>query len=237
MMSTVTRKDLSMSAQKVIFLSLTLIVFVTIFTACAVASTSTTGGQSAGETGGSSSLPLASQLLLGTFKLEGSADAVDATTAIALIPLWQIEKELSTNSAAAQVEKDTVTELIQSTMTPKQLQAITAMKLTQNDLQTFLDQFGQTGKTTTTSASNMTSSSTAGGPPGVGPDGGAGPGGDMLSASGTGASTTTNAQQLATSQAVRAQSGTSTSLTSSLLDAIISLLQKRAGMLETPSAA
>ena len=56
------------------------------------------------------------------------------TQAAALVPLWQAYAQLTSSNTAAQAEIDAVVSQIQSTMTPQQVQAITAMKLTRQDL-------------------------------------------------------------------------------------------------------
>ncbi len=89
-------------------------------------------------------LPLAEQLLVGTFKLEGTPNAVDAKTAAALIPLWQAYAQLTTSNTAAQAEIDAVVSQIQTTMTTQQVQAITAMKLTRQDIFSTMTSLGLT---------------------------------------------------------------------------------------------
>jgi len=117
----------------------TLILFTLILTACGASSaqaanpTRNTNGNN-GSSGNTTPLPLAMEMLVGTFKLEGTANAVTADEAAKLLPLWQVYKDLSSSSSAAQQEIDGLAGQIQSTMTPEQVQAITDMKLTRRDI-------------------------------------------------------------------------------------------------------
>jgi hypothetical protein len=83
-------------------------------------------------------LPAASQLILGTFKLEGTDHAVTAEQAAQLLPLWQVYRELSTSDTAAQAEVEALVEQVQETMTSSQMKAINTMGLTQNDIATVM---------------------------------------------------------------------------------------------------
>ena len=89
-------------------------------------------------------LPLAESLLIGTLKLQGTGNAVNATQAAALVPLWQAYAQLTSSNTAAQAEIDAVVSQIQTTMTPAQVQAITAMKLTRQDMLTEMSSLGLT---------------------------------------------------------------------------------------------
>jgi hypothetical protein len=77
-------------------------------------------------------LPASSQLALGTIELEGTGNAVTPEQAAVLLPLWQalqsgeLQGSAETNAVLAQIER---------AMTPGQLQAIAAMKLTWEDMQ------------------------------------------------------------------------------------------------------
>ena len=82
-----------------------------------------------------------SQLLIGTFRLEGTANAVTAQQAAQLTPLWQMLKALSAG-AASQAEVDAVLGQIQRAMTPDQLQAIQAMRLTGDDNRALMESLG-----------------------------------------------------------------------------------------------
>lgn len=84
-----------------------------------------------------------SQLLIGTFRLEGTANAVTAQQAAQLVSLWQMLKALSAG-AASQAEVDAVLGQIQRAMTADQLQAIQVMRLTGDDNQALMQSLGIT---------------------------------------------------------------------------------------------
>jgi len=188
--------------------------------ACGGANTTGTAvsdGTSSGNTSGE--LSLSTQLLIGTLKLEGTDLAVDAQQASELLPLWQAYNELMTSDTAAQAEIDAVVTQIQETINPQQLQAITDMKLTQQDEFSLMQELGLV--TNRPNASGTPQASFGQGNPGEGfvpgaggvPDGGQG----------------FDPQQMATAQASRGQSsGTSERIPTPLLNALIALLQKRA---------
>jgi hypothetical protein len=76
-------------------------------------------------------LNAASQLMLGTLRLEGAENAVTPEQAKTLLVLWQA---LSGRVLKSDAERNAVLAYIETQMTPAQLQAIAAMRLTQNDL-------------------------------------------------------------------------------------------------------
>ena len=255
---------------KKILFSLTLVslAIVLALVACAgkVATTSPTpagASSGSGSTGGSFSgtpvpgggggggttqpLPLIGQLLVGTFKLEGTSNAVDANEAASLIPLWQAYAQLTSSNTAAQAEIDAVVSQIQTTMTPQQTQAIAALKLTRRDEFTVMSTLGLAsfGANGTPGFRGTPRSGGTGGGGGFGGGGfgggggggfgggGGGFGGGAGGAGGTGgASATRSPSQIATLQALRAQSANR--IPTPLMNALISLLQKKAG-LSTPT--
>ena len=111
---------------------ITILLFTLILTACGASNSTAT--DSNGNFGTAAPLPLAMELVVGTFKLEGTDNAVTADQAAKLLPLWQVYKDLSASSSAAQEEVDALAEQIQETMTPQQVQAITDMKLTRREI-------------------------------------------------------------------------------------------------------
>jgi hypothetical protein len=174
-------------------------------------------------------LSVASQLLVGIYRLEDTANAVDADTAAALIPLWQVYRELMTNSVAASAEIDSVTDQIQSTLTPAQINAIQAMSLSQQDLATLINQSGLASQPSTAgnaAAQGDGATANAGSPGAGGPTGMAEISGD----SNLGSSSGTSSQKSVATQRLSVLSKNATSLSTDLLDALISFLQKRAGI-------
>jgi len=185
----------------------------------------------------SAELPLASKLVIGSFKLEGTDNAITAEEATELLPLWQVYTQLSTSDTAAQEEITALTEQIQETMTADQMKAIDAMNLTTQDIFTTMQeqgiQFG--GRQQTSQGNNQSNGDNfqrpggGGGngeffvrPEGGGPGGGGFNGGQNLSPS-----------QIATAQARRAENGGGgfrlNGTPAPLIEALVKLLQEKAG--------
>ncbi len=193
-------------------------------------------GQTASGQGQGNNHPISPQLQLavGTFKLEGTPQAVNATEAAQLIPLWQLYGQLETSSSSAPQEVTAAFDQIKSTMTADQINAINAMNLTNQDAFTFMQQqgivqaggFGFNG----TPQANRTPRAGGGGFPGGnfrGPGGGGPAGGQNL-----------NPSEIATAQARRAQGGGARSrIPQALLDALIKMLQSKVpgSMTSTPA--
>jgi PBP1b-binding outer membrane lipoprotein LpoB len=199
----------------------------------------TTGTQAApqGAPGGAPNManqPIESKLALGTLKLEGSAQAVTADQAKALLPLWKAVKSLSASQTASADEVAALYTQIQESMSADQIAAIKALSMTQEDTQALMTQYGiqmpqgvRPGQSTTRTAnqqSGTTGGPGAGGPPDGGgfpaggpPDGGGFPGGGAPGANGP--QTTPPAGQR------RPAGGGMNAL---FVDPVITLLEKRA---------
>ena len=87
-------------------------------------------------------LPATTQLVVGTLKLDGTANEVDVQTATELLPLWQAAKSLSSSDLTAPEELNALFKQIEETMTPEQIQAIKEMKLTREDMTQVFQQMG-----------------------------------------------------------------------------------------------
>jgi NACalpha-BTF3-like transcription factor len=209
-----------------------------------VACNKTTTAQTQNGLGGNSApLSTATELLVGTFKLEGTDLAVTSAQAKQLLPLWQTLQALSTSITAADQEINAVVDQIKSTMTSQQMTRITAMKLTQQDIMSVMSQTGVSPNGASATTTPMTlngfpggnnsqgggGAARAGGPPGGGGPGGGFPagggGGGMPSGGGidpgamggpNGASTTPQAVRQMPNQ-----------VPAPLLNALIELLQKK----------
>jgi hypothetical protein len=83
---------------------------------------------------------------------------------------WQVYQELSQSDTAAQAEIDGLVEQIEETMTADQMQAITAMNITQQDVFTAMQ--GVAFVSSNTSGSTVTLPSGSGGAGGPPADGG-----------------------------------------------------------------
>ena len=81
-------------------------------------------------------------LLVGTLKLKGTEQEVDAEQAATLLPLWQMYQSLLTSDTTAQEEIDSVIEQIQKNMTSEQMDAIEAMELDQEDVTSAMQELG-----------------------------------------------------------------------------------------------
>ncbi len=217
---------------------LTAVIFVLaiVLVACGAKSSSTTttggttGGVSANGTPGAAiltqPLPLAESLLIGTFKLQGTSNAINATQAAALVPLWQAYAQLTSSNTAAQAEIDAVVSQIQQTMTPAQAQAITALKLTRQDLYTEMSSLGLTngGASGTPGFTGTPRAGAGGGGGGFFPGGGGGGG-----IPGAGGTTGTTARPTPNATTIALQAQYANRIPTTLLNALIALLQKTAG--------
>jgi hypothetical protein len=86
--------------------------------------------------------PLQARLSLGTFLLEDTDLAVTPEQAAELLPLWEAVLSLSESDTAAQAEIDALYNQIEETMTAEQLQAITEMNPTQEDITALMESLG-----------------------------------------------------------------------------------------------
>jgi hypothetical protein len=211
---------------KKLHLSLLTILMLTL-TACGASSAADPASvpQSGSNTG---ALPAATQLILGTLKLGGTAQAVTAEQAAELLPLWQTMQVLLESDTAADQEKEALIIQIRETMTAEQTQAITDMNLTRADMMSILQEQGMaTGNSQTDSQSSSSTTNNGGGfAPGAG-----GPPGGMMPpderGAGGGSSQTMSADQIATAQAAR-QANENT-VPPMLINAVIEYLQQKAG--------
>ncbi|MBN2116009.1 MAG: hypothetical protein JW730_05550 [Anaerolineales bacterium] len=208
-------------------------IFILTLTACGGASneadpaSAPQGGPSAG------ALPATTQLIIGTLKLEGTAQTVTAEQAAELLPLWQTLQALSDSDTAADQEKEALIAQIQETMTAEQMQAITAMNLTREDMASIMQEQGMAmGNSQSSNTRSGNSSRNSGG--GFGPGGGGPPdemrmpaGGGMPPGGFGGESQNLSQDQIATAQAARQNS--ENVVPPMLINAVIEYLQEKAG--------
>jgi len=83
-------------------------------------------------------LDVSAQLALGTVLLEDTEGAVTPEQASVMLPLWQALR----GGVTARSEVNAVLKQIEGSMTQAQLEAIAAMQLTQEDLQTYVQEEG-----------------------------------------------------------------------------------------------
>jgi hypothetical protein len=194
-----------------------LIVLSLFLSACSAASTGTPISSIDNE------LPIATQLAVGTLKLEESGQDVTAEQAEELVLYWQVYKELSQSETAAQAEIDGVVAQIQETMTDVQMQAITDMALTQQDVIAAMQGMTVVSSDSSESTVNVLS---GGDMPAGGPLGGSGapPDGGVTMDMGSGA--VPDMDQVQSSQPGAGLSGV-TEAPSTLIDALIEALQEK----------
>ena len=184
--------------------------------ACSTASTGTPISSTDNE------LPIATRLAVGTLKLEEIGQDVTAEQAEELVVYWQVYKELSQSETAVQAEMDGLVAQIQETMTDPQLQAITDMALTQQDVLTAM----QGMSVVSSNSSDTTVSAPSGGdmPADGFPDGGgAFPGGGIaMDVSGV-----TRATDQAEDAQTNLDSIETAGVPSILIDAVIESLQQK----------
>ena len=218
--------------KKITFTIFTILVLT--LTACGGASNNPQAGPAGPASSSENTLPLSTQLLIGTFKLEDTDLAVTAEQANELIPLWQVLQSISSSDTAAQEEMDALVEQIQETMTAEQVQAIEAMNLTSQDMFTIMQEQGLGG-----GGPMMTQGTPQAGPngdlpaapAGGGDFGGGGPppsGGGPGGGGGQGLSP----DQIATAQANRAENGGGggfrfNGAPAPLINALVEFLQKK----------
>jgi hypothetical protein len=195
-------------------------------------------GSSSGPQPGSSTTDSAisteAQLILGTLKLDDTELAVTAGQADELLVMWQVYLELSSSSTAAQAEIDGLVDQIQELMTAEQMDSISVMDFTQQDIFALMQEGGAaTGQVRQASNSSAQSGSgfaspdsgMAGGgpPPDSGMAGNAPPDGGVGETGSAGSSVSTNQ-----SQATEAAKGVGSSagIPAALVDALIQYLEQ-----------
>ena len=193
------------------------------------------GDANTASTATSTSTSLEGQLLVGTLKLETTAQAVSSDQASQLLPLWETLQSLSTSGTAATEEVQAVVDQIKSTMSAQQITSITAMNLTQQDLAAAITENGAASSasasaaTTGTNSAQLQAGGAAGAPAGGNPSGGNPPsdmGGSGMPAS-TGAGSAGVAQAASTQAVTGQSSGTSNQIPSALINALVELLKKK----------
>lgn len=174
-------------------------------------------------------------IILGSLKLDGTAQAITPQQAKDLLPLWQVYQEISTSDTTAQEEIDALVKQVEETMTPKQMTAIQGMNLTPQDSFAVLQQMGLGMGNARQPGNNNNNRQGNGGnffipPGGAPPDGGGGGNRSGTSGQGFGGGQGFSPEQMATAQASRSQrTGGNNFMISGLLDALIQYLQKLAG--------
>ena len=227
-----------------------LVTILFVLTACGAGSPASSGFGGGGTSNsgfrlsGNRNTPLTSEakLALGTIKLEGTAQAVDAKMAAKLIPLWQLMDQLKTSSSSAPQEVSAVEDQIKSTMAPDQLNTINGMKLTQADIFTAFQAQAQTGGSGAATAAGAGGTNrgnraggggfvfAGGGPPGGGGFGGGGFGGGGFGGGGArpngagGTGSTLQTSSLTAAEAAQARENATSAL---VINQLVKLLETK----------
>lgn len=178
----------------------------------------------------SNALPLPMQLSIGILKLQGTENEVDAETAKQLLTLWKAVKSLSSSDTASAIEIEALYKQIQRTMTKEQIEAISDMKLSTENLMQISQELGlalggglgmgtmSEEKKATMEAAQASGGGMMGGPGGM--PGGGMPGGGMLGGAppGQNSSSSGNSQNRAFQ---------SSQIDSTLVDAVIKYLESK----------
>jgi hypothetical protein len=122
------------------FLLVSILLGVSLLAACGGSDTTETTGSTNDTV--SAEMSTETELLIGTLKLDGTDQEVDAGQAATLLPLWQLYQSLSTSDTAAQEEIDAVVNSIEKAMTDDQLAAIDAMDINPQDMFTIMQDLG-----------------------------------------------------------------------------------------------
>jgi len=174
-------------------------------------------------------MPIETQLAVGTLKLTGTDQDITVDQAKELVVYWEVYKELSESETAAQAEIDGLIAQIQETMTSNQMQAITDMNITQQDVFASMQGVAVTSNNSSNTTVSLPSGSSSGGsmPAGEPPaDGGGAPPDGGISGDMSGAASTSNTGQ---SQSTGTSSGSAVTanVPSALVEAVIQSLQQK----------
>lgn len=198
-------------------LTLTILSLALILVACGGSATEETVADP-GTTSAEFSMSPEMALMLGTVKLDQTEHAIDAAQAEALLPLWKALRSISDSGTAATSEVEAIITQITNTMTAEQMDAITAMDLTREDIAGVSEILG-IGMNLGSNKDSETQGTREGGegpPQGLGA-GGQGPGGSQ------GVNSSTGNQ----SDEGDGSRGASLALNAPFLDAIIGFLEAK----------
>ncbi len=109
---------------------------------CSATSNSTANQEASITSNQDNKLSTELELIVGTFKLEGTENVITASQAEQLVTLWQAYQTLSTSDTTASEELTALVKQIQSSMTTAQKDAIKAMNLTGQDMMAFMQEKG-----------------------------------------------------------------------------------------------
>lgn len=184
-------------------------------------------------------MPVEQKLGIGILKLEGTPQAVTPQQAQQLLPLWKAVKSLRTSNTSTLEEITALYQQIQGVLTPEQVQAIQKMTWTQSELQATMQQYGinfaqfANGRPTLDPSARATRvaqfQAQGGGNGGGGGGGGFGGAGGFGGGGFGGAQGGANAQRTPVPGQNQARRGAGGGFNSLFADAVIKLLQQKAG--------
>ena len=190
---------------------LTFTLIALLLTACSAASTGTPISST------ENSLPIETQLAVGTLQLAGTEQDISTEQAEELLVYWQVYKELSQRDTAAQAEIDGLVAQIEETMTDAQMQAITDMGITQQDVFAAMQSASSVVSNASSDSTVSIPSGGSGMPAGGPPDGG---GGGMPSDMSGAAPAGTSSSQSATDTGSAVITGVPTTLVQAIIDTL-----------------
>ena len=175
-------------------------------------------------------LPKSMQLMLGTFYLEDTDQAVTQEQASEMLLLWKAVRSMSDSETAAQEEIDALYDQIVESMTDEQLKLLDSMEFSREDQMAFMEEHGISMRANSgdSSADGENSGGMVAPPEGFGGGQGGGQGGGRPGGEGFSAENMTP-EQMETLQAAReAGMGGMNMLPPAVFDALIELLETRA---------
>jgi len=195
---------------------------VVILSACSSATSASSSSQS--QQINPSSLTLQEKLGLGILKLDGTSQAVTASQASTLLPLWKAVKSLSASDITSPAEMTALYQQIEDSLTSAQVQAIKNLNLTQSELTYMIEQQSTGIGTSSSSSSSSASSSVQSQAGGFGLDGG----GDLGSTSDIAAITgQTSSTTVKTTSTVKKSVSSASQLNVKFASSVVKLLQKQ----------
>jgi hypothetical protein len=206
---------------------------ISIFLTLVVILSACSGTASANSTSKSSQITLASltiqnKLGFGILKLEGTNQAVTASQASTLLPLWMAVKSLNSNNTTSPAEMTALYQQIEDSLTTAQVQAIQNLSLTQTELNSMIQQQRTVTGTSPRSSSSNSSSNFQPQAGGAGPNSGGIPftGGSSNFAASNG-QTSSSGTAVPKTSTVKSAANSASQLNVMFASSVVTLLQKR----------
>lgn len=130
-----------MKNNKILILIGISVLLILVLAACSTQAEAVNGQTTGTEENQAFEMPLQTKLLVGTFKLEETDQAVNADQAVDLLPLWKAYKNLLNSETTSQLETDALLNQIQEMMTSNQLSEINSMDLSNGAYQEIVQKY------------------------------------------------------------------------------------------------